>query len=217
MAADHERAGFKTPQEEYWLGEFGTNYVGRNRGAALIASNVALFSQALRCTRQIRSCIELGANVGLNLLALRVLYPELQPHAIEINGRAAQELEGIVPHDNIHVTSILDFVPKQTYDLVLAKGALIHINPDYLSTVYEKLYRSCERYLLICEYYNPTPISVSYRGHTDQLFKRDFAGELLDQYVGLDLIDYGFAYHRDPNFPQDDVNWFLLRKRETTT
>jgi spore coat polysaccharide biosynthesis protein SpsF len=27
------------------------------------------------------------------------------------------------------------------------------------------------------------------------------------------LVDYGFAYHRDPNFPQDDITWFLLEKR----
>ena len=49
-------------------------------------------------------------------------------------------------------------------------GILIHINPEYLGKVYEKLYQSCGRYLLICEYYNPTPISVVYRGHEDRLF-----------------------------------------------
>jgi spore coat polysaccharide biosynthesis protein SpsF len=26
-------------------------------------------------------------------------------------------------------------------------------------------------------------------------------------------VDYGFAYRRDPNFPQDDITWFLLEKR----
>ena len=46
-----------------------------------------------------------------------------------------------------------------------------------------------------------------------KLFKRDFAGELLDAFPSLDLVDYGFVYHRDPNFPQDDMNWFLLEKK----
>jgi hypothetical protein len=27
------------------------------------------------------------------------------------------------------------------------------------------------------------------------------------------LVDYGFIYRRDPNFPLDDANWFLLEKR----
>jgi len=44
------------------------------------------------------------------------------------------------------------------------------------------------------------------------LFKRDFAGEMLDRFKDLELLDYGFVYHRDNNFPQDDLNWFLLRK-----
>jgi spore coat polysaccharide biosynthesis protein SpsF len=64
---------------------------------------------------------------------------------------------------------------------------------------------------MVCEYYNPTPVSIGYRGHEDRLFKRDFAGELIDLY-GLKLIDYGFIYHRDPVAPQDDATWFLMQK-----
>jgi pseudaminic acid biosynthesis-associated methylase len=143
---------------------------------------------------------------------VQLLYPGLRPYAIEINVTAATALEKIVPRENIHFTSILDFSAKSTYDLVLAKTILIHINPKHLVKVYEKLYQSCGRYLLICEYYNPSPISVVYRGHKDRLFKRDFAGEMLDIYRDLALLDYGFVYHREPNFPQDDLNWFLLEK-----
>ena len=25
--------------------------------------------------------------------------------------------------------------------------------------------------------------------------------------------DYGFAYKRDPKFPQDDITWFLMEKK----
>ena len=39
-----------------------------------------------------------------------------------------------------------------------------------------------------------------------------FAGELLDAYPDLELVDYGFQYHRDHNFPADDSTWFLLKK-----
>jgi spore coat polysaccharide biosynthesis protein SpsF len=45
------------------------------------------------------------------------------------------------------------------------------------------------------------------------LFKRDFAGEMLEQFADLRLIDYGFAYRRDPAFPQDDITWFLMEKK----
>ena len=82
-----------------------------------------------------------------------------------------------------------------------------------LPAVYERLYHSTGRYLMLAEYYNPAPVAIPYRGHRDRLFKRDFAGELLDAYADLSLVDYGFAYRRDPNFPQDDINWFLMEKR----
>jgi hypothetical protein len=44
-------------------------------------------------------------------------------------------------------------------------------------------------------------------------FKRDFAGEIMDRFPDLRLVDYGFVYHRDPQFPQDDFTWFLMEKR----
>ena len=68
------------------------------------------------------------------------------------------------------------------------------------------------RYICVIEYYNPTPVTVQYRGHANMLFKRDFAGEMLDRFAGLRLVDYGFVYHRD-RFPQDDLTWFLMEKR----
>ena len=89
------------------------------------------------------------------------------------------------------------------------------MNPEYLPQIYETLYQSTGRYLLVCEYYNPTPVQITYRGHSDRLFKRDFCGEVLDHYSDLHLVDYGFSYHRDPNFPQDDSTWFLLEKTVT--
>ena len=49
----------------------------------------------------------------------------------------------------------------------------------------------------LVEYYNPTPVEVEYRGHVQKLFKRDFAGEMLDRFPDLTLVHYGFAYHRD--------------------
>ena len=62
------------------------------------------------------------------------------------------------------------------------------------------------------EYYNPTPVEVKYRGHSQKLFKRDFAGEMIDKYKSkIKLIDYGFVYNRDLH-PQGNLTWFLLEK-----
>jgi len=100
-------------------------------------------------------------------------------------------------------------LPLEKSDLVFTKYVLIHINPDMLNKIYENIYNLSKKYILICEYYNPVPTVVNYRGNEEKLFKRDFAGEIIEKY-NLKLIDYGFIYKRDLNFPQDDMTWFLL-------
>ena len=204
---------FKTEQEAFWAGEFGTEYIQRNQGYALLASNLDFFAKALRAARDVKTCIEFGANIGMNLKALKLLHPTQGQHGIEINADAALQLAQVIPAEHVHQISILDFEPGQTWDLVLIKGVLIHINPDELPQVYDKLVSSSNRYLLVAEYYNPTPVAIPYRGHADRLFKRDFAGEIMERHPQMQLLDYGFAYRRDPNFPQDDITWFLMEKR----
>jgi len=203
---------FKTDQENFWAGQFGIDYIDRNQGPALLASNLDFFVKGLKQARQLTSCIEFGANIGMNLKALRLLFPQIDAHGIEINPTAAQELRQAIPAENVYPASILDFQPSRTWDLTLIKGVLIHINPEALPTVYDKLVASCKRYLLVAEYYNPSPVAIPYRGHNDRLFKRDFAGEIMERHPQMRLIDYGFAYKRDPNFPQDDITWFLMEK-----
>ena len=205
-------SGYRTEQETFWAGQFGSDYIDRNRSDALLAGNLAFFSRALRAAGRPASCLEFGANVGMNLRALQLLFPALDCHGIEINSDAARSLGEVIPAANVHNSSILEFTPRRSWDLVLIKGVLIHINPEALPAVYERLAAATGRHLLIAEYYNPVPVAVPYRGHAERLFKRDFAGELLDSHPGFELVDYGFVYRRDPSFPLDDITWFLLRK-----
>jgi pseudaminic acid biosynthesis-associated methylase len=203
---------FKTEQEGFWAGKFGDEYIARNGGAALLASNMALFSKLLGRCPQAKSLIEFGANIGMNLKAVRELRPAMELDAIEINATAVAELRAWGGANEVHHVSVLDFQASRTWDIALIKGVLIHINPDFLPQVYESLFRAANRYILVVEYYNPVPVEVPYRGHSGRLFKRDFAGELLDKFPSLRVLDYGFVWRRDPVFPQDDVTWFVLEK-----
>lgn len=156
--------------------------------------------------------LEVGANIGLNLRAIGQLLPNASMTAVEINEKAADACRKVGRTD-VFTGSIFDFNTDKKFDLTFTKGVLIHINPNRLTEVYEMLYAYSRRYILICDYYNPSPVEVSYRGNSDRLFKRDFAGEMMDMHKDLELIGYGFIYHRDNNFPDDDQNWFLLEKR----
>jgi pseudaminic acid biosynthesis-associated methylase len=204
---------FKTEQENFWAGEFGNNYIERNRSDRLLASNLHYFCNALRGAGEVSSLIEFGANVGMNIRALQLLYPNISCYGVEINTKAASELRKHLDSDKIFNGSILDFESDQKFDVAMTKGVLIHINPEMLGKVYEKLYQASKRYILVGEYYNPSPVSVSYRGNDERLFKRDFCGEMLDQYPDLRLVDCGFSYKRHPAYSQDDITWFLIEKR----
>lgn len=202
----------KTTQEDFWAGEFGDVYSERNKGNQFIASNLKLFSKIFSLTKDVKSVIEFGSNIGQNLKAISQLLPMAKRSAIEINPNAISELK---IQDNLEVfpMSILDFDSEKKWDFTFTKGVLIHINPEELEKVYKKLYEHSNKYICVIEYYNPSPVIVSYHNEKDKLFKRDFAGDMLDKYSNLRLIDYGFTYHRDLNFKLDDSTWFLLEKQ----
>ena len=207
-------SGCRTEQERFWSGDFGDDYIDRNRSSRLAPSNLALFSRILSRTGPVDSVLELGANIGLNLDAVTQLLPGVDAAGVEINDRAVRELRARRNIRAFH-SSMLEWKPDHEYDLVFTKGVLIHISPDHLPQVYDLVYGASRRFVLFCEYFNPTPVEVTYRGHSGKLFKRDFAADFLDRFADVEVVDYGFVWRRDPAFTQDDMTWFLLRKVTT--
>ena len=62
-----------TEQEIFWEGGFGDSYISRNESNGLLASNLSLFSKILSSAEPINSVLELGCNIGMNLIALEAL------------------------------------------------------------------------------------------------------------------------------------------------
>lgn len=199
-------------QEKFWKGKFGDLYIERNKDEKILTSNIKFFSVALKSCENFDSVLEFGPNIGLNLMALNHLFPNLKLNGVEINKKAYEILKSN-NFINAFNNSIEDFVIQNTYDLTFTKGVLIHINPEQLSIVYEKLYLASNKYILITEYYSDHPEEITYRGNRNKLFKRDFAGEFLKKFSDVQLKDYGFIYKGDENFFSDSVNWFLLEKK----
>ena len=204
---------YTTEQEAFWAGEFGSTYLSRNMDdKQAIANRVAFWGTILQyINAPLRSILELGANIGINLDALHVLQPASQRTAVEINKDAAAVLRS--KKIEAHHESILTFSPAQQWDFVFTSGVLIHLAPEALPEVYNKMAQCAGRYVCIAEYFNPTPVEIPYRGHTGRLFKRDFAGEFLQAHPEFTLRKYGFVYHADPCFPADDITWFLMERR----
>jgi pseudaminic acid biosynthesis-associated methylase len=201
---------FTTEQEEFWAGDFGAAYMKRNTHDRLLVPKIAMWSKMLSSAHGVSSIKEFGCNNGGNLLALNRLKPDLVLSGIEINAQAAHEATKLNVAEITNGT-IIEEISHEPVDITCTIGVLIHINPNRLEDVYRNLVHNSSRYVLVAEYYNPSPLAISYRGNTDRLFKRDFAGELMDKH-NLKLVDYGFIYKRDNWAPQDDITWFLLEK-----
>ncbi len=205
---------FETEQEKFWAGDFGNTYIERNNGQKFVDIRREIFSEILSDTKDVNSILEFGSNIGLNLRALQdIPNKNLTLSAIEINANAIEHLHTL-NLQKVYEGSIFQFSSQELgeYDLTFTTGVLIHINPEKLPEVYERLYSCSKKYILVNEYYNPHPVEISYRGHNERMYKRDFAGELLQKYPDLELVSYGFNYHKDPKLPMDDSTWFLLKK-----
>lgn len=198
-----------TEQEQFWRGEFGDEYVDRNAGK-LLGSNVNYFVQTLGRTHGVNSVYEIGCNIGLNLDALKILNNDLALHGCEINSKAAaiSKSKGY----DVENCSVFDSQEQRKFDLVMTRGVLIHLAQERLPEVYDFMNKLSAKYLLVDEYFSPNPVEIPYRGHQERMYKRDFAKEMLQQ-LDLEVVDYGFIWSQDPNFAQDDSNWFLLRKK----
>lgn len=192
---------------EYW--KDNDKYHERQGEKGSVVSNIVLFDSILTHLDGVDSLVEFGAGEGKNLDAIGQINQGIMTTGVEVNPDAAVK----IPCDVLLISDMFDLQITESLksDLVLTKGLLIHIPPDKIKRAYDILYQASKRYILIAEYYNPTLMGVSYQGRADLLWKRDFAGEMMDKYPDLELVDYGFVYHRD-RYPQDDITWFLMEK-----
>ncbi len=201
---------YKTSQEKFWKNHFGNDYTVRNLDRGANVYNVIgkdLYSNKIK----IKSALEIGCNIGLNLHTLKKIYPKAKLYGVEINKSAYDIAKKKFICFN---ESIYNFKAKKKFDLVISSGVLIHQSPKYLKKFYRKMYTLSKKYLYLDEYFNPHPVRISYRGFKNKLFKRDFAKELWDLYPNLKLIDYGFHWSEDPLKKNscDNSNWFLFKK-----
>jgi pseudaminic acid biosynthesis-associated methylase len=200
---------------EFWRGAFGDNYTDRNAATdAQIRARVALWSEILRHTllHPPQSILEVGANVGVNLRALRAL-TGARLAALEPNDKARSVLtrDGVVATSDVigGMAQTID-LPDSSIDLVFTSGVLIHIHPDDLPVATREIHRCARRWIACIEYFSDRPEEIVYRGHSGKLFKRDFGAFWLDQFPELRVAAYGFAWK--PATGLDNLTWWLLQK-----
>ena len=109
-------------QEKFWSGVFGNNYTNRSSQNKLLLNNLAFFKKILKKKYNIKSLIELGANNGSNILAIKKIKKKLKKiTAVEINSNACIQLKKIRDLEIINIP-ISKLNLKEKFDMVLLKG-----------------------------------------------------------------------------------------------
>lgn len=205
-----------TPQAEFWKSEFGDAYTDRNVASVeQIQARLALWSDILAHTISAppASILEVGANLGINLRALRLL-SSARRYAVEPNEKARTILvqDGLVAPADVRDGLASNIgLPDEVADLAFTSGVLIHIHPDHLLASLKEIYRCSRRWIACVEYFSDKPEMIPYRGHDDRLFKRDFGAFWLDSFPDLRTVAYGFAWKRVTGL--DNLTWWLFEKR----
>jgi len=198
-----------------WEGDFGDAYTERNMATEeRVKQACAAFTEILSLTdgAQPQSILEIGANIGINLRALKRC-TSASLFAVEPNAKAREVLvsDDVLPEECVYngTTTNMHFADA-SIDLVFTSGVLIHVPTEDLEKSYREIYRVANRYILSLEYFSPQPTTIQYRGHEDMLFKRDYGGLWMDMFDDLQPAGYGFFWKRLSGL--DDVNWWLFRK-----
>jgi len=135
-------------QREFWKGEFGQNYILRNQTLKQInelykkqtgITVQSIFEDFFESFERSLNILELGCNIGINFTILKnmgfrnLTGVELNPQAISFAKQNHPELEFIN-------SSIEDFNSSgEQFDLVYTAGVLIHIHPNSLLNITDKI------------------------------------------------------------------------------
>jgi len=187
-----------------WQGEFGNEYLARNRVDWL---GRVPFWNAVAYATNARSYFEYGCNAGWNLSAIRSAYKDARVSGVDINSQAVTrarcaglDVQLVCPAAQV---SMMD---GPIAELTFTAGVLIHIPPEQLQGVMKALVSASYDYVLAVEYASLTGAEepVTYRGKEGMLWRRDY-GKLY-QDMGLTLVETGEA----EGF--DRCKYWLMRK-----
>lgn len=194
--------------EALWAGEFGDAYVDRNIDAA---AGRLEFWRALAERRSVASALEVGCNVGGNLVHLAEVLGSHRVSGIDVNEKALSLLRERVPGIDVRVAPAAELpYPDRAFDLVFTMGVLIHQPDDSLHRVMEEVVRCSSRLVFCCEYHSSEPVEVSYHGERGALFKRDYGVLYQERFPALALLEQG-ELRRDEGW--DDARWWLFERR----
>lgn len=194
--------------EALWAGEFGDDYVVRNRAAG---EGRRPFWEARLAALGFGSALEIGCNVGGNLVWLAELIGAENVAGVDVNERALEILRERVPGIDVRRAAARELPFEDgAFDLAFTTGVLIHQPPDELPQVMDEIVRCSRRYVLCGEYRADDLEEVPYRGQEGALFRHDYGRLYQERHPSLRLVEEGFLPRSEGVW--DDITYWVFEK-----
>jgi len=194
--------------EGLWSGEFGDDYVERNKAAS---EGRRPFWEHVLGAIEAGSALEIGCNVGGNLRWLAELLGAENVAGVDVNERALEVVRSEVPGVDARVASARELpFADDSFDLVFTTGVLIHQSPDELPRVMDEIVRCSRRYVLCGEYRADELEEVPYRGQRGALYKQDYGRLYQERFPQLRLLEEGFLPKSEGVW--DDVTYWVFEQ-----
>lgn len=195
--------------EALWAGEFGDDYVDRNKAAG---QGRRPFWEERLAGLEVASALEIGCNLGANLRWLAELLGPGNVAGVDVNERALELLRETVPGADLrHATARSLPFADDSFDLVFTTGVLIHQPPSDLPAVMDEIVRCSRRYVLCGEYHADQLEEVPYRGQEGALFRQDYGRLYRERFPQLQLVDEGFLPRSGGVW--DDITYWVFEQR----
>ena len=203
-----------TPQEDFWSNSITDSYVQDNSNFDETLGLIAWERILSKVDKlDISSYLDCGSNIGRNIRFLSQILPSASANIIELAQVPYDKCLTEFKIDDSFLGPIKNAKFNKQFDLVFSSGVLIHVNPDDLLNSMERMYELSSRYIIIAEYFNRTPVMISYHGEENRLFKRDF-GKLFVENFDCKIVDYGFLWgHEFDTAGFDDVTYWIFEKK----
>jgi pseudaminic acid biosynthesis-associated methylase len=194
--------------EGLWSGEFGDDYVERNRAAS---EGRRPFWEHVLGKIDAASALEIGCNVGGNLRWLAELLDAENVAGVDVNEHALEVVRSEIPGVDARVASARELpFADDSFDLVFTTGVLIHQSPEELPRVMDEIVRASRRYVLCGEYRADELEEVPYRGQRGALYKQDYGRLYQERFPQLKLLEEGFLPKSEGVW--DDVTYWIFEQ-----
>jgi len=155
-------------QQVFWKGSGGNNYTKRNtvfeNHEYTDGYRLDILKRFLSGIPRHASLLELGCNRGLTIAHLKEMgFTDIS--GVEVNKLALDMACNRFPESTFYLSSIEDLDIKRRFDMVMTFGVLMHIHPDNLPTVIEKIKSLSKRWIFGNEYYSETCKQLPWKGH----------------------------------------------------